>query len=122
MHKFILKSPMVIFTEKDKTLPCFIFPKGVSVYYDSDSKYFDGFTRYIVYVNISDADTGDNSILEKSSDKSISPVWLHKIDKDTLEFMLHNFPLSKNDLSLIIKENGITKDDLADIIRNMPDD
>lgn len=118
---FILKSPMAIFTDEDKTLPCFIFPKGTSLYYDSDSKYFDGFSRYIIYVNISDADTGDNSILERSSDKMISPVWLYKIDKDTLEFILHNFPLSKSDLSLIIKESGITKDDLADIIRSMPD-
>ena len=54
--------------------------------------------------------------------RMISPVWIYKINKDILEFILHNFPLSKSDLSIIMKESGITKDELADIIRNMPDD
>lgn len=55
----------MIFTEKDKSLPFFIFPKGTSVYHANDRKHLDGFSRYIVYVNISDADTGDNGMLEK---------------------------------------------------------
>ena len=35
--------------------------------------------------------------------------------------MTHAFPFSKNNVSLIIKEIGITKEELADIIGTMPD-
>ena len=54
-----------------------------------------------------------NTVIRKSTDTALLKL-------DDLGNTI--FPLSKNDLSLIIKENGITKDDLADIIRNMPDD
>ena len=47
-HMLTLKSPIAIFTEEDKALPCIIVSKGASVYYDGDSKYLDVFSRYIV--------------------------------------------------------------------------
>lgn len=120
MKRFILKTPMAIFTEEDTTLPCFIFPKGASLYYDTG--FSEGFSRYIMYVNISDSYTNDKNILEFNQEDIISPIWLNKIDKDTLEYIMNSFPLSKEDLTQIIKQNGITKDDLADIIRNMEND
>lgn len=122
-NKYMLKYSTVIFTDEDKSLPFFIFPKGVSIYYDGDSKYFDGFSRYIIYVNISDADTGDNGILEKSpKDGMISPVYLYKIDDGIIEYMEHNASISKKELMQLIQQSGIAKKDLEDILRAMPND
>jgi hypothetical protein len=51
----------------------------------------------------------------------IDPLWLANIDADTLKDIFKRFPLSKKDISAALKANEITKDDLADIIRAMPD-
>ena len=49
----------------------------------------------------------------------IAPVWLDKITKDELKEMMQHFPLSKSDVLEIIKSNELTRDDLADIARQL---
>lgn len=51
----------------------------------------------------------------------IAPVWLDKITKDELKEMMQHFPLSKSDVLEIIKSNELTRDDLADIARQLPE-
>jgi hypothetical protein len=51
----------------------------------------------------------------------IDPLWLANVDPEALKEIFKRFPLSKKDVAAAIKANEITKDDLADIIRSMPD-
>jgi uncharacterized protein (DUF433 family) len=51
----------------------------------------------------------------------IDPLWLANVNEETLKEIFKRFPLSKTDIAAAIKANEITKDDLADIIRSMPD-
>ncbi len=98
----------------------YVLPMGATVYYDKS--FSEGFSRYMVYFNHHGPIVGDEVPMEpKYQGSLVDPLWLSDVDADTLKEIFKRFPLSKKDIAAAIKSNEITKDDLADIIRSMPD-
>lgn len=111
----ITKSPMLI--EVGDGNPYYILPSKTVLHHVDD--YDEGHSVYKVHFYYK----GDPPADEFSADKEnlICPLWLGDIDASTLKDMFMRFPLSKEDVQSIIKVNGLTKADLADIIRSLPD-
>lgn len=57
----------------------------------------------------------------KHSGRLVMPLWLNNLDEDQLKDLFARFPLTKSDVKAAINANDITKDDLVDIIRSMPE-
>jgi hypothetical protein len=51
----------------------------------------------------------------------IAPLWLYNVDADTLYGLCRDFPLSKRDVISAVKANEMTREDLIDIIRSLPE-
>jgi hypothetical protein len=98
----------------------YVLPRGTTLYYDQS--YPEGFSRYMVYFNHQGVIAGEEVPMKPEYGGTlIDPLWLTNVDADTLKEIFKRFPLSKKDVAEAIKANEITKDDLADIIRSMPD-
>ncbi|TEA59377.1 hypothetical protein EIY71_23445 [Pseudomonas sp. CH235] len=98
----------------------YVLPMGTTLYHDKS--FPEGHDRYVVYLNHKGAIAHEEVPMKPEYGGSfIDPLWLAKIDADTLKDIFKRFPLSKKDISAALKANEITKDDLADIIRAMPD-
>lgn len=113
------KEPMLIEgPEGDENY--YVLPTGVTLYYDKS--FPEGHDRYIVYFNHKGVIAHEEVPMKPEYKGSfVSPLWMSNVDADALKKMFKRFPLSKEDVAAAIKANGITKDDLADIIRSMPD-
>ncbi|MDR2487945.1 MAG: hypothetical protein LBD42_00310 [Desulfovibrio sp.] len=57
----------------------------------------------------------------KHEGRLVIPQWLNNIDKDQMEEIFSKFPLTKYDIKAAVRANHITRDDLADIIRSVPE-
>ncbi len=98
----------------------YVLPLGTTLYHDRS--FPEGHDRYVVYLNHKGAIAHEEVPMKPEYGGSfIDPLWLANVDADTLREIFKRFPLSKNDIAAAIKANEITKDDLADIIRSMPD-
>jgi hypothetical protein len=98
----------------------YVLPAGVTLYYDK--RFPEGHDRYIVYFNHKGAIAHEDVLMiPEYKGNFVAPLWMSNVDADTLKEIFKRFPLSKEDVAAAIKANGITKDDLADIIRSMPD-
>jgi hypothetical protein len=98
----------------------YVLPLGTTLYHDKSSP--EGHDRYVVYLNHKGALAHEEVPMKPEYGGSfIDPLWLSNVDEDTLKEIFKRFPLSKKDIAAAIKANEITKDDLADIIRSMPD-
>ena len=98
----------------------YVLPMGTTLYHDKS--FPEGPDRYVVYLNHKGAIAHEEVPMKPEYGGSfIDPLWLANIDADTLKDIFKRFPLSKKDISAALKANEITKDDLADIIRAMPD-
>lgn len=98
----------------------YVLPMGATLYYDKS--FPEGHDRYIVYLNHKGSIAHEEVSMESEYGGSfVDPLWVANIDADTLKEIFKRFPLSKKDVSAALKANEITKDDLADIIRAMPD-
>ncbi|MFJ2688215.1 hypothetical protein ACIOYV_31320 [Pseudomonas sp. NPDC087342] len=98
----------------------YVLPVGTTLYHDKS--YPEGFDRYLVYLNHKGVIAHEVVPMKPEYGGAlIDPLWLSNIDADTLKDLFKRFPLSKEDVAAAIKANEITKDDLADIIRSMPE-
>ncbi|MDN3220988.1 hypothetical protein [Pseudomonas nunensis] len=98
----------------------YVLPVGTTLYHDKS--YPEGFDRYLVYLNHKGVIAHEEVPMKPEYGGAlIDPLWLSNIDADTLKDLFKRFPLSKEDVAAAIKANEITKDDLADIIRSMPE-
>jgi hypothetical protein len=98
----------------------YVLPLGTTLYHDKS--FPEGHDRYVVYLNHKGAIAHEEVPMKPEYGGSfIDPLWMSNIDADTLKEIFNRFPLSKKDVAAVIKANGITKDDMADIIRSMPD-
>lgn len=98
----------------------YVLPMGTTLYYDKS--FPEGHDRYVVYLNHKGTIAHEEVAMKSEYGGSfVDPLWLANIDADTLKEIFKRFPLSKKDISAALKANEITKDDLADIIRTMPD-
>lgn len=98
----------------------YVLPLGTTLYHDKS--FPEGHDRYVVYLNHKGAIAHEEVPMKPEYGGSfIDPLWMSNVDADTLKEIFKRFPLSKKEVAAAIKANGITKDDLADIIRSMPD-
>jgi len=99
---------------------CYILPAGTFLYYDDSMA--EGFDRYFVYFNHQGKIEHEKvQVEEKWKGAFIAPLWLWNIDADELKDMFMRFPLTKEDVASAVRANKITRDDLIDIIRSLPE-
>ncbi len=98
----------------------YVLPLGTTLYHDKS--FPEGHDRYVLYLNHKGVIAHEEVPMKPEYGGSfIDPLWLVNVDADTLIEIFKRFPLSKKDIAAAIKANELTKDDLADIIRSMPD-
>lgn len=98
----------------------YVLPLGTTLYHDKS--FPEGHDRYVVYLNHKGAIAHEEVPMKPEYGGSfIDPLWMSNIDADTLKEIFKRFPLSKDDVAAAIKSNGFTRDDLADIIRSLPE-
>ncbi len=89
-----------------------LLPRGTSMYFDQS--FPEGFTRYIVYVNVE----GVQLELKEANDKFwLDPLSAWPVDKPTLQELLKKYPLSKEDLSAILGSGSLSKEEIRDLLR-----
>ncbi|MHC8386978.1 hypothetical protein ACYZTM_02730 [Pseudomonas sp. MDT2-39-1] len=98
----------------------YVLPLGTTLY--RDKSFPEGHDRYVVYLNHKGAIAHEEVPMRPEYQGNfISPLWMSNVDSDALKRIFKRFPLSKEDVAAAIKSNEITRDDLADIIRSLPE-
>ncbi|WP_283184003.1 MULTISPECIES: hypothetical protein [unclassified Pseudomonas] len=98
----------------------YVLPTGTTLYHDKS--FAEGHDRYVVYLNHKGAIAHEEVPMKPEyKGNFISPLWMSNVDADALKNMFKRFPLSREDVAAAIKSNEITRDDLADIIRSLPE-
>jgi hypothetical protein len=90
-----------------------MLPAGTAIY--KDHSFPEGHTRYIVYVNFKGAFAAN--AIESDKPNLIDPIWAYTIEKDDVQKLLAETPISKDDLVRILKARKITREELAQIVR-----
>jgi hypothetical protein len=115
---FRIKEPLQISGEKRGN---YILPSGTVLYYDKS--FGEGHSLYwIPFYHKGKIDWEEVHLEPKHQGNLILPLWLYNIDTEQLKDLLKRFPLSKSDIKAANRVNEITKDDLIDIIRSMPEE
>lgn len=119
MKMYRTKEPLRISNNGDDRYS-YILPVGAVLYYDHD--FDEGHSLYWTPVYHKGRFECEEVLLEpKHQGRLVVPLWLDNIDAAELKFLFNRFPLSRSDVEAVIKANHITKDDLIDIIRSMPE-
>jgi hypothetical protein len=110
------KEPMLLGTE-GQVEDFHVLPAGAALYKFKD--FPEGHTTYIAYINIK----GEFASERVESDKAnlIDPMWALKIRPEEVRVLLDSTPVSKDDLVRILKARKMTRDDLAQIVRDWKD-
>lgn len=94
-----------------------MLPAGTAMYPDYTAP--EGYTRYIVYVNVKGEFLAESVVSEKKN--LIDPIWAYTVKKDDLSQLMRDVPISKDDLTRILKARKVTRDELAQIVREWQD-
>jgi hypothetical protein len=111
-----LQEPLLLNAEGD--LKNFhMLPAGTPLY--KDESFPEGHTRYIVYINIK----GDFSaeIVESNKPNLVDPIWAYPVQRSDLPGLIAETPVSKDDLVRILKARKMTREELAQIVREWRD-
>ncbi len=92
-----------------------ILPPKVTL--NPQQSFDEGFSRYALKVKV---ERGFNH--NKRSDGMIHPIWLSSASDVDIESLILYHPISKSDLLAIIKNSGITRSQLIDILRKWDDE
>ena len=108
--------PMLIAAESESRM-FHILPAGTPIYHDKS--FAEGHSRYVIYANFK----GDLQAEKIESDKPnlIDPIWLYQVEKSEISKLIAEVPISKNDLVKIMKARKMTREDLAQIVREWTD-
>lgn len=91
----------------------YMLPAGTAMY--KDQSYPEGHTRYIVYVNFKGKFAAE--VVESDKPNLIAPIWAHTVEKDEVQQLIAETPISKDDLVRILKARKMTREELAQIVR-----
>lgn len=119
MKIYKTKEPLLIEQGEERKTPFCLLPAGTTLYLDEAMP--EGFCRFVIYANFYGIPEAEEiSMKPEWHGRYIAPLWLDELDGDNLKAMLRQFPLTKDDVLEIIKSNGLTRDDLADMARQLP--
>jgi hypothetical protein len=90
-----------------------MLPAGTPMY--KDESFPEGHTRYIVYINIKGAFQAE--AIESDKPSLIDPIWAYTVKKDEVQQLMADTPISKDDLVRILKARKMTREELAQIVR-----
>jgi hypothetical protein len=107
-----LQEPLLLESE-GKSQDFHVLPAGTALYKDRD--FPEGFTRYIVYLNIKAEVAAEEIVSDKPN--LVAPIWGHPVQRDDLPFLLANTPVTKDDLVRILKARKMSREELAQIVR-----
>jgi hypothetical protein len=114
---FCIKEPLKILGKEGGG---YILPVGTVLYYDE--KVDDGHTLYwIPFKHKGKIEWEEIYFESKHKSNLLVPFFLENIDDVRLADIVGRFPLTKSDVEAAIKANAISKDDMVDIIRSMPE-
>ena len=107
-----LSEPLLLNAEGERKY-FHMLPVGTAMY--KDHSFPEGHTRYIVYVNVK----GEfkNEKVESEKRNLIDPIWGETVKKDDLKILMGEMPISKDDLVRILKARKLTREELAQIVR-----
>lgn len=108
VHK--LESPLLLSSDSSSK-NMHMLPKGTVLYFDR--AYPEGFTRYKVYINI---DRMPLALTEQTDPTSIDPIDAIAPDKEILKKLLKDYPLTKEDLTAILKSSAMPKEEIKEIL------
>lgn len=92
-----------------------ILPAGAALY--KFETFPEGHSTYIAYINIK----GEFAHELAESEYSVDPIWASVIRPEDVQTLLDKTPVSKDDLVRILKARKMTRDDLAQIVRDWKD-
>lgn len=110
IHK--LKHPLLL-SGDEKTNTLSLLPIGTTLYFEKS--YPEGFTSYKVYINV---DRNPLKIELLKDPTTIIPIDAYVPDKNDLEKLLSDYPLTKKDLEAILRSGKISKDEIRDVFTN----
>lgn len=97
----------------------YMLPAGTVLYHDKH--YGEGFTRYIVYFNYKGPIAHDEVPMEpKYGGVLIAPLWLSDVEAQDVDANVRRLPISRADVAAAVKSGDITREDLAAILRALP--
>jgi hypothetical protein len=113
---FKLEQPLLIEAEGEAG-NFHVLPAGTPMYKDASLP--EGHTRYIVYVNVK----GGPALQKVESDEAqlIDPVWGYPVRPEDVPAPVAETPVSKDELVRILKARKMTREELAQIVREWRD-
>jgi hypothetical protein len=105
-----LEFPLLL-SSSAKNGPFQMLPKGTTLYLDQT--YPEGFTRYIVYVNV---DRFPLPTRELSDPTTIAPLTAYAMDQRDLKRLLNANPVTKDELAGILKSGQLSKDEIRELL------
>ena len=106
-----LKIPLLL-TGPEQSKNMHLLPKGTTLYFDRS--FPEGFSRYKVYVNI---DRMPLPLKDLSDPTEIIPIDAAAPSQTDLRKLLQDYPITKSDLSAILKSGQLTKDEIRQLDR-----
>jgi hypothetical protein len=111
-----LQEPMVLNAGGESQYR-YLLPAGTPLF--TDESFPEGHTRYKVYVNIKGAFASEEMVSDKTN--LIVPIWAETLKKDEVQQLLAEIPIPKDDLVKVLKARKMTRDELAQIVRDWKD-
>lgn len=102
------KAPLLLYSNVVNSSQT-LLPVGTAMYYDTS--FDEGFSRYIVYINVK----ADLDLTATPGDK-IEPLDGRPLRKETLLRALKEHPLTRQDLEKILQSNRLSKDEIKDVL------
>jgi hypothetical protein len=104
----VTKVPLLLYSDAVNSSQT-LLPVGTSMYYDTS--FDEGFSRYIVYVNVkADLD------LTVSPLDIIAPLDGRPIRKEALLKLVKDHPLTRQDLEKILQSDRLSKEDIKEVL------
>jgi hypothetical protein len=107
-----LSEPLLINAEGESKY-FHVLPAGTPMY--KDSSFPEGHTRYIVYINVKSEFQAEKVVSDKKN--LIDPIWAETVKREDVKQLMAETPISKDDLVRILKARKMTREDLAQIVR-----
>jgi hypothetical protein len=117
MNMIEIREPLRIASQGNMDgVGAYVLPVGTVFYKEKVMP--EGQTLYRVYFYHKGLIAHENL---RQGDKITTPMWLHNLSRDEADNLFKQFPLSREDVLAAVEANKITRDDLVDILRSLPE-